>query len=99
MSTVESSDPSTSYSLSTLATATEEPEASISRTNAASKSWKQRLGREKLGRHFTKTTAVYCVLIVSVWIFHAIPVVVFYSSAPQVGQQYTNIMQFYYDPA
>ena len=93
MSTAESSDPSTSYSLTTFVAATEEPEASTSRahtTNAASKSWKQRLGRKQLGRHLNKSTAVYCVIIASVWIIHAIPIVAFYSSAPKVGQQYSN---------
>ena len=99
VSTAESSDPSTSYSLTTFVAATEEPEASTSRahtTNAARKSWKQRLGRKQLGRRLNKSTAVYCVLIVGVWIFHAIPIVTFYSSAPKVGQQYANSIQFYY---
>ena len=90
MSTVESSDPSTSHNLPTVVAVAGEPEASTSltrSTNAARKSWKERLDRKQLGRILTKSTAVYCVLIVGVWIFHAIPIVAFYSSAPQVGQK------------
>jgi len=96
VSTAESSDLSTSYSLITFVAATEEPKASTSltrSTTAARKSWKQSLGRKQLGRHLNKSTAVYCVIIVGVWIFHAIPIVAFYSSAPKVGQQYANSIQ------
>ena len=99
MNTVVSSDPSTSYNLPTLVAATEEPEASTSftrSTTAARKSWKQCLDRKQLGRRLNKSTAVYCVIIVGVWIFHAIPIVAFYSSAPKVSQQYANSIQFYY---
>jgi len=98
VSTAESSDPSTSYSLTTFVAATEEPEASNSltrSTTAARKSWKQRLGRKQLGWHPNKSTAVYCVLIVGVWIIHAIPIVTFYLSAPKVGQQYANFITTY----
>jgi len=61
-------------------------------TTAARKSRKQRLGLKDIGRILTKSTAVYCVIIVGVWIFHAIPIVAFYSSAPQVGQKYAIII-------
>ena len=91
MSTVEYSDPSTSSSLPTLVAVNGEPSEGTTSctysTNAASKSWKQRLSRKQFGRHLTKkSTVVYCLLIVGVWMFHAIPIVTFYSSAPQVGR-------------
>lgn len=93
VSTVESSEPSTSCSLPTMVAATGIPGPTTSGTRsatAASKSWKQYLSRKHLGRHLTKSTAVYCVLVVGVWIFHGIPIVVFYSSAPQVGRHCTD---------